>query len=73
MTNWHINPQTLEPRVCRASQGKCPYGASTPHFTDETVGQHFKLFEQVMADYTLVSFRKSNGKTQKRYDRKAVV
>lgn len=62
MLKYHINPKTMEPLVCRAAEGRCPYGAGTVHVGEDRVQEHFHVFERVMADYTLVSWSKKHGR-----------
>jgi hypothetical protein len=51
-SRWHVNPDTFEPAVCRSRVGKCPFGG-LPHFSENQLGQHFRIYESVMADHVL--------------------
>jgi hypothetical protein len=63
MLKFHINPKTLEPKVCTAPDGRCPYGVGTVHVGEDRVHEHFAIFERTMADYTLISFSKKAGRS----------
>lgn len=40
---FHINPTSGDPGLCRAQEGKCPFGADAPHFaTREAARQYFE-------------------------------
>lgn len=49
MTKYHINPQTGNPNICRAEAGKCPFGASEPHFN--TKAEALRAYENRNATF----------------------
>lgn len=68
--SFHYSPVTGNTSRCRAvDKSKCPYGGHASGATAEEAFDKSRFaYEQVMADYSLVSFTKTGGK---RYDHKA--
>jgi hypothetical protein len=63
MTRYHIHPTTGTPAACRATQGRCPFGASQDHYESKEAARsafetqmHSEIlkkpeFEPVIAEY----------------------
>ena len=52
MAKYHINPKTGNPGVCRAQEGKCPFGAADEHYSSPQEARlaYEKLMGQTVLD-----------------------
>lgn len=58
MSKFHVNLKSGNPGVCKAAEGKCPFGADTPHFSDAAQARAYyekaqETFEQSRLSHVL--------------------
>lgn len=68
MLSFHIDPKSMEPRVCEFAEGRCPLEASVAHIRESDIQEHFQIYEMTMSDFELVSFSRKGAEVSRRYD-----